>query len=66
MAESNEHHVKYHQYFTYNYIVQTASQSVTYNYRYNGVITVLDERFVIYDEYVDTQIWTTGSACRGK
>lgn len=29
---------------------------------YNGAITLLHERLVFDDEYVDTRIWTTGSA----
>lgn len=49
MAESKEHHVKYRQYLTCGISYQPIRKA------YNGVITLLVERFVFYDEYVDPQ-----------
>ena len=63
MVESNEHHV------TFNISYQTQRYNLPANPRkntdnYNGAITLLHETFVFDDEYVDTRIWTTGSAYR--
>lgn len=57
MAESNEHHV------TSSISDQTQRYKLPTNPRkntdnYNGAITLLHERLVFDDEYVDTRIWT--------
>lgn len=63
MAESNEHHV------TFSTSDQTQRYELPANPRkntdnYKGATTLRHETFVFDNEYVDTRIWTTGSAYR--